>query len=99
MSALIPCPLDLPDVEVWKTARSAAGHRVITVESTLQGTRCRRCGREIREPYGRDRPRRLLPVLEPAVDIEIRPKRSPGRARPGAASGPHAARAADPALR
>jgi PAS domain-containing protein len=30
MSTLIPYPLDLPDVEVWKTACSAAGHRVIT---------------------------------------------------------------------
>jgi hypothetical protein len=49
MSALIQCPLDRPDVQALKTALTAKGHRVITVESTLEGTRCRRCGREIKE--------------------------------------------------
>ena len=43
----------------------------------LEGTRCRRCGQEIKEPHGHDRPLRLrhLPVLERPVYIEIRPKR------------------------
>jgi transposase len=74
---MIQFPLDLPDVEVLKTELTAKGHLVITVESTLEGTRCRRCGQEIREPHGRDRPLRLrhLPVLERPVYIEIRPKR------------------------
>ena len=49
MSAMIQFPLDLPDVEVLKTELSAKGHLVITVESTREGTRCRRCGQEIRE--------------------------------------------------
>ena len=77
MSAMIQFPLDLPDVEVLKTELTAKGHLVITVESTLEGTRCRRCGQEIKEPHGHDRPLRLrhLPVLERPVYIEIRPKR------------------------
>jgi hypothetical protein len=50
MNSMIQFPLDLPDVEVLKTELTAAGHLVITVESTLEGTRCRRCGQEIREP-------------------------------------------------
>ena len=66
MSAMIQFPLDLPDVEVLKTELTAKGHLVITVESTLEGTRCRRCGQEIKESHGHDRPLRLrhLPVLE-----------------------------------
>jgi transposase len=77
MSAMIQFPLDLPDVEVLKTELTAKGQLVITVESTLEGTRCRRCGQEIREPHGHDRPLRLrhLPVLERPVTIEIRSKR------------------------
>jgi transposase len=77
MRAMIQFPLDLPDVEVLKTELTAKGHRVITVERTLEGTRCRRCGQEIREPHGHDRVLRLrhLPVLERPVYSEIRPKR------------------------
>jgi transposase len=77
MSAMIQFPLDLPDVEVLKTELTAAGHLLVTVESTLEGTRCRRCGQEIREPHGHDRVLRLrhLPILEHPVYIEIRPKR------------------------
>ena len=50
MSAMIQFPLDLRDVEVLKTELTAKGQLVITVESTLGGTRCRRCGQEIKEP-------------------------------------------------
>jgi transposase len=77
MSAMIQFPLDLPDVEGVKTELTAKGHLVIAVESTLEGTRCRRWGQEIKEPHGHDRPLRLrpLPVLERPVYIEIRPKR------------------------
>jgi transposase len=77
MSTLIQFPLDLPEVEVLKTELTAAGHLIITVESTWEGTRCRRCGQEIRELHGHDRPLRLrhLPVLDRPVYIEIRPQR------------------------
>ena len=61
MSAMIQFPLDLPDVEVLKTELSAKGHLVITVESTREGTRCRRCGQEIKESHGHDRPLPLAP--------------------------------------
>jgi hypothetical protein len=40
MSSMIQFPLDLPDVEVLKTEVTAAGHLLITVESTLEGARC-----------------------------------------------------------
>jgi hypothetical protein len=71
---MIQFPLALPDVEVLKTELTAADHGVITVESTRDGTRCRR---EITEPHGHDRPLTLrpLPVLERSVYLEIRPKR------------------------
>jgi transposase len=77
MNSMIQFPLDLADVEVWKTEVTAAGHLLISVESPVEGTRCRRCGGEMREPHGPDRPlrRRHLPVLERPVYIEIRPKR------------------------
>jgi|APFre7841882630_1041343.scaffolds.fasta_scaffold12666_1 transposase len=77
MSSMIQFPFDLPDVQVLKTEVTAAGHLLITVESTLDGTRGRRGGQEIREPHGHDRPLRLrhLPVLERPVYMEIRPQR------------------------
>jgi hypothetical protein len=40
MNSVIQFPLDLPDVKVLKTEMTRAGHLVITVESTLQGTQC-----------------------------------------------------------
>lgn len=66
MRSMIQFPLDLPDVEVWKTELTAAGHLVITVESTLEGPHCRRCGPELRESHGHDRP---LPLAASAVAL------------------------------
>lgn len=77
MATLIQFPLDLPEVEVLKTELSAEGHLIVTVESTRRGTTCRRCGREIEQFHGYDKPLRLrhLSVLEHRVYIQIRPKR------------------------
>jgi transposase len=74
---MIQFPLDLPDVQVLKTEMTHAGHLLITVESTLRGARCRRCGQEIQEFHSYDKPLRLrhLPILDHQVYIEIRPKR------------------------
>ena len=47
MEPLITLPLDIPDVKVLKTETNAVGDYYITVESTLNTTRCRKCGRDI----------------------------------------------------
>jgi transposase len=77
---LIQVPLNLPDVRVLSTRRTEQGPGLIRVERTLEGTRCRRCGREIRDLHGWDAVVRLrhLPLFDVPVLIEIRPKRYRG---------------------
>jgi transposase len=77
MDNIIQVPLDLPDIRVLSTQRTEQGHWLIRVESTLEGTRCRRCGREIRDLHGWDAVVRLrhLPVFDVLVFVELRPKR------------------------
>jgi transposase len=77
MDNIIQIPLNLPDVRVLSTQRTEHGHWLIRVESTREGTRCRRCGREIRDLHGLDAVVRLrhLPLFDVPVFIEIRPKR------------------------
>ena len=77
MPLMIPIPLDLPDVKVLSSEVTPQGEIIITVESTRQGTKCRRCGRHIEQFHGYDEPLRLrhLPVFEQRVSIEIRPRR------------------------
>ena len=71
-------PLNLPDVRMLSTQRTAPEHGLIRVESTLEGAPCRRCGREIRDLHGLDVVVRLrhLPLFDVPVFVEIRPKRS-----------------------
>jgi transposase len=73
----ISIPLDIPDVRVLQTDLTQADEFILTVESTLQSTSCRRCGRTITEQHGEDRPRLLrhLPILGRPVYLRIRPKR------------------------
>lgn len=75
--AFISIPLDIPDVRVLQTEISKAGELILTVESTLPSTTCRRCGRTITDAYGIDQPRLLrhLPILGHPVYLRIRPKR------------------------
>ena len=77
MSATIQIPLNLPDVKVLSAELTSEGVWLIKVESTLEGTRCHRCGRDIRRFHGFDQPIRLrhLPILEQRVYLELRPKR------------------------
>jgi transposase len=77
MDNFIQVPLNLPNVRVLSTQRTAPGHWLIRVESTLEGSRCRRCGREIRDLHGLDAVVRLrhLPLFDVPVFVEIRPKR------------------------
>lgn len=73
----ISIPLDIPDVQVLKTELTKAGELILTVESTLTSTTCRRCGRTITEKHGLDEARLLrhLPILGRPVYLCIRPKR------------------------
>jgi len=77
MPVLIQLPLDLPEVEVLSTEFRPDGALLIQVESTRQSAYCSRCGREIHQFHGYDRPIQLrhLPLLERQVYLEIRPKR------------------------
>src|SRR5881396_427837 len=74
---LISIPLDIPDVRVLQTELTKDGELILTVESTLRSTSCRRCGRTITARHGVDEPRRLrhLPILGRLVYLRIRPKR------------------------
>jgi transposase len=73
----ISIPLDIPDVRVLQTELTKDGELILTVESTLSSTTCRRCGRTISERHGVDEPRLLrhLPSFGRVVYLRIRPKR------------------------
>jgi len=77
MDHFMQVPLNLPDVRVLSTQRTSQGPWLIRVESPLEGTRCRRGGRELRDLHGLDVVVRLrhLPVFDVPVFVEIRPKR------------------------
>jgi transposase len=64
-------------VRVLNIEINPRGDCTITVESTLEGTKCRKCGREIREGHGVDEwlTLRHLPILGRRVYIRLRPKR------------------------
>ena len=74
---LISIPLDIPDVRVLQTELTKSGELILTVESTLSSTICRRCGRTISERHGVDQPRLLrhLSSFGRVVYLRIRPKR------------------------
>lgn len=73
----VSIPLDIPDVRVLQTEIRKDGAFILTIESTLNSTSCRRCGRTITTRHGVDEPRLLrhLPILGRVVYLRIRPKR------------------------
>ena len=77
MDNSIQIPLDLPDVRVLEVSKTEEGTWLIRVESTLQGTSCRKCGKKLTHFHGFDQPIRLrhLPVFEQPVYVELKPKR------------------------
>lgn len=77
MESVLESLLNLPQVCVLNGEFTEHGDLIIRVESTQRGTTCRRCGREIDQLHGYDRPLRLrhLPIFERRVTIEIRPRR------------------------
>jgi hypothetical protein len=56
MAVLIQLPLAIPEVKGLSTECRPDGALLIKVESTRQGARCGRCGREIDPFHGDDRP-------------------------------------------
>jgi len=76
MDNQLQIPLDLPDVRIIEVIK-LENEWLIRVESTLNGTTCRKCGRAIGEFHGHDKAVRLrhLPLFEVPVSIELRPKR------------------------
>jgi transposase len=64
-------------VQVRNVEQNARGECTITIESTLEGTRCRQCGREITDLHGVDEAITLrhLPILGRPVYLRLRPKR------------------------
>ena len=77
INAQITIPLDLPDVRVLTVEMNPRGDCTIAVESTSEGTKGRKCGREIRDFHGVDEwiTLRHLPILGRRVYRGIRPKR------------------------
>lgn len=77
MDNAIHIPLDLPNVRVLEVSKTDEGTWLIRVESTLKGTHCHQCGRDITHFHGLEPAIRLrhLPLFETPVLIEVRPKR------------------------
>ncbi len=77
MDNSIQIPLDLPDVRVLEVSKTEEGTWLKRVESTLKGTSCLGCGKELTHFHGFDQPIRLrhLPVFEQPVYVELKPKR------------------------
>jgi len=77
INAQITVPLDIPDVRVLQIELTPRGDCTITIESTLEGTTCRKCGREIRALHGLGEwlTVRHLPILGRKVFLRLRPKR------------------------
>ncbi len=73
----ITIPLDLPDVTILSVEYPDVDTIVITVASTIHGTKCRKCGRWITQYHGTDDPIELrhLPILGRKTVIRVCPVR------------------------
>lgn len=76
-TAQITIPLGIPDVRVLSVEISEQGETIITIESTIEGTNCRRCGKHLTQIHGLDEPIliRHLPILGRKSYLRIRPRR------------------------
>ena len=77
MTESITIPLDIEGIQVKHVDVTAQNEIHIHVHSTVEGTVCHRCGREIKEvyDYGREIQLRHLPILDRPTYIFIRPRR------------------------
>jgi transposase len=74
----ITLPLDIPDIEIVNIEINIKkGIIIITLKSTVEGTRCHICGRKINKPHSHDREIKLrhLSILGMETYILIRPAR------------------------
>jgi len=73
----IEIPLDIPNVEIENIEINKEGDIIITVRSTVKGTRCHKCGRKITKLHCHDREITLrhLSILGRRVYIRICPAR------------------------
>ncbi|MFZ1040646.1 MAG: ISL3 family transposase [Anaerolineales bacterium] len=76
-NAQVTIPLGIPDVRVLQTSMNDRGEIIITIESTKEGTRCRKCGKWITKLHGQDEwvTIRHLPVFGRASFLRYRSKR------------------------
>lgn len=74
---LFQIPLDIEDVKIEGVEFTTNNEIIITVTSTLEGTYCHCCGKEIKDFYGFGRgiTLRHLSILGKPTSIYIRPKR------------------------
>lgn len=54
MSTKLSIPLDIPNLEILDIKLNKKGEYLITVESTLDHTHCRQCGRKITQCISHD---------------------------------------------
>ena len=53
--AHVEIPLDIEDVEIEQVEFTPNNEIIITVTSTVEGTHCHRCGKNIKQAYGEGR--------------------------------------------
>ena len=72
----IKIELDIPTVGIVEMGEEKGEYR-IRVESTMEGTECKKCGKKIKEFHGHDREVKIrhLPILGKPVYIRMRPRR------------------------
>ncbi len=75
--AMISIPLDLSDVRTLDTQINDQGEIIITVESTMEGCKCKHCKREIKALHQHDEwiTMRHYSILGRPTYIRMRPKR------------------------
>lgn len=73
---MLSLPLDIPDVAVLQVRQNQQGEYLITVKSTLKGTRCQHCGRQLTRFHGHGRwiELRHLPILGRRVSLRLQPQ-------------------------
>ena len=77
MAEYVTIPLDIEGVKVNRVEVTDNGEVHIHVSSTVDGTRCHRCGRDIHRRYdeGREIKLRHLPILDMPTYIFLKPRR------------------------
>lgn len=73
---MIALPLDIEDVMIQRMQQNQKGDYIITLASTLKGTTCQHCGRQLTKFYGHGRwiTLRHLSILGGRTYLHLRPK-------------------------